>query len=385
MHANHQPKSITPAGNSNHDNQSASSSSSSSSSTSAQAEDNNDVKSTALVVYQDFEEVTPTTWNGMYFEIKRIIWDFSFDPRWLMKSFGFFHSSFEQEILALAYYAAPLEQVEAYIRKAHAKKESHLSATLVLATIQAIMNLDVTILDAKGEVITEGMANRLMKLHEELLPATFPQSLKQIRLAIPLEDENEKCAREDANVAAVTEVFEALKYNDEKTDPAIEKFVAFAKNSTQLNRLHLLYVAFDALTRRGEELPTSKTNDPGGWAGALADRFCYEIIGAAIEKDFSPRMRKILEVGVFYILNRKKEAVRKLDIDGEDFAGTPGAERELGVNSYYDVFWKKQTRGGGLAYRSFFKTCYDQLYHRCELLLQSDTQLKSSAITYKKS
>lgn len=288
------------------------------------------VNPTALVS-AEFDEVMPEIWKGSHYDVKRIIWDYAFDPRWFEKPFSFFRSSLEQEILALAYYAAPLDKVERYIRTAHAKNEKHLFATLVKAIIEAIKNLDVTIRDEKGEEIAEGMAEKLMKLLEELFPNTSHHCLEMIRLAVPSEDEEVKKAREAANVAAVHQLFDAIKKNDKNTDAAIKNFEEFVKHTSQLNRLHLLFVAFDVLANRGGELD-------GKWYGALADRICFEAIGIAIEMGFSPRMRKILEIGVFYILNRTKTAERQLDIDGKTFVGRPGSNQELGVNSYYDVY-----------------------------------------------
>jgi hypothetical protein len=351
----------------------------------------NDANSTALVLAksktQEFDDAMTST--GIYRDAKRIIWDYSFDSQlfkeWSKGSIGFFYSSLEQEILSLAYYAAPLDDVERYVRAAHAKNEQHLSATLQKATIEAIKNLDVNILDEKEVVIAEGMAERLMKLHKELRPNTHSISLNQIRHAVPFETTEEKKAREDINVAAVKQVFDAFVQPDGKTIAAeIKTFNSFVSPTTQLNRLHLLFAAFDELIRRGGWLP-------GGWYGARADRFCFEVIGAAIEMDFSPRMRKILEIGVYYILNRTKNAERQLDIEGAAFIGVRGSDRDLGVNSYFDVFGRRGGAALWLAVLMFgfpnsvgqaaFQNFYEQLHQRCELMQRSDTRSRSNAVT----
>ena len=201
----------------------SSSSSSSPSQAYVRGNEQNDANSTALVLAksktQEFDDAMPMTSTGMYPSVKKIIWDYSFDlelfKEWSKGSIRFFHSSLEQEILSLAYYAAPLDDVERYVRAA--KNERHLPATLEKATIEAIKNLDVNILDAKGVVIAEGMAERLMRLHGELLPNTYPVSLNQIRRAVPFETTEEEKAREDINVAAVKQVFDAFVQPDGKT------------------------------------------------------------------------------------------------------------------------------------------------------------------------
>jgi hypothetical protein len=286
----------------------------------------------------------------------------------------------QKQILALAYHAAPLDDVEACIKKAHARKEEHLSDTLVQAIKQAIINLDVTIRDERGVEIAEGMAERLMKLHEKLLPDTFPKSLEQARLvAPPLEDEKEKSLRESLNLAATNQVFDAIKKNDEKTAAAIETIKDFARNTTLLNRIHLLYVAFDVLARRGGELPRIDGESYGGWYGALADRFCFEIIGAALERDLPRRIQQILEIGLYYILNGTKKADRRLDIDGRGFRGVPGSDRELGVNCYFRPFGggpatspgrPAAARRRGPAAAWLFKTYYEQLQQHPKFIIQ---------------
>lgn len=118
-------------------------------------------------------------WDGANVDVEKIILDYSFEPKRLEKpQTMFWTSSLKEEILSLAYHAAPLNQIEKCIKKAHKKKEKHLCDTLVEATIEAIINGDVTLKDwkgnelknEKGEIIAKGMADKLMQLHDELYP-----------------------------------------------------------------------------------------------------------------------------------------------------------------------------------------------------------------------
>src|SRR3982750_1091324 len=98
-------------------------------------------------------------------------------------------------------------------------------------------------------------------------------------------------------VAAVNQVFEAIMRNDQYTHAAIKNFKEFVETTTVLNRIHLLFVAFDVLARRGSELH-------GQWWGKLADRFCFEVIGGGLQKDLPPRIQQLLKTGLYYILSR---------------------------------------------------------------------------------
>src|SRR5579863_4939876 len=151
--------------------------------------------------------------------VTNIIYDYSFDAGdmddkhneknsiWLKQPamiYTFFEiPSSQKQILALAEYAGPLNQIEAYIRKAHARKETHLQATLMQAIKLAVIGLDQTICDEKGTEIDKGMAETLLELHEKLFPEMQSAALKQAQSAAPLENKEDKKAREDANVVMV--------------------------------------------------------------------------------------------------------------------------------------------------------------------------------------
>ncbi|MEO9205768.1 MAG: hypothetical protein ABI296_08680 [Gammaproteobacteria bacterium] len=237
--------------------------------------------------------------------IRNIIFDYADDPSMHGKSFSFFSApySLERQILSLAFYAGPLDKIELCIRDAYAKKEKHLSDTLILATQLAIINLDYTIINRQGTQIDEGMTERLLKLHKELYPDTFPRALEQARLAAPLEEEKEKIERETDNLTALEKVFDAIKKNDENTAEAIQTFRTFVSdtkpesmtnNKYNLNLTHLLYAAFNILEKRGGELD-------GRWYGKLGDKFCVEIIGNILQKEdqLSARVQQILAGGLY--------------------------------------------------------------------------------------
>jgi hypothetical protein len=296
------------------------------------------------------------------------------------KFFGI--SSLKKQILALAEYAGPLDQIETYIRKAHAGREAHLQATLMQAITLAVKGLDQTIRDEKGTELDEGMAERLLTLHAELFPKDQAKALEQARLAAPLEDEKAKKEREEKNVAAIEQLFTAFVQNDKDALPeAINTFKEFVKNMKPkevtdnryyLNLLHLVFAAFDVLARRGGNLPPIDENDDGSWYGKLGDRFCFEIIGAALEGDMPHRVRQILRSGVYYLLSGSKKAERVLDVSGVLFRGD-GSNYSLGRDSYYDDI------GGGpstcrlaMAGRAdeVFKIYYEQLRQRPKFIIR---------------
>ena len=131
-------------------------------------------------------------------------------------------------------YAAPLDQVEALVRKAHARKEEHLPNTLTQATGQAIRDGDVSLRDDNKVVIYEGMAEKLMWLCEDLYPIKaypdiFP-TLEQARLAAPLEDKKQIEDKERNYQVKIKEIFDAEnKKNDSNTLSAIQTFKDWTK------------------------------------------------------------------------------------------------------------------------------------------------------------
>ncbi len=242
------------------------------------------------------------------------------------------------EILTLVYYAAPLDRVEACIRKAYARKEAHLPDTLLEAIILAIQNGDMTLSDKKG-IICEGMANRLLLLDQTFHPDL--ERLKKIRLAVPIEDEKQKQDREQLNQKKITEVFNAVKANDKNTIPAIAEFGDWAKKTiTVINQIDLIYLAIKEMAERGGGLPKVDGQDSGRWYGKLGDQFCYGVIGRELQKNLrSPWIQRLFSVGLSYVFNRIKGVARRIDIDSAAFS-SPGAHLSLGDNFYYDIFGK---------------------------------------------
>ncbi|HVY53490.1 MAG TPA: hypothetical protein VHA13_03120, partial [Gammaproteobacteria bacterium] len=191
-------------------------------------------------------------------------------PIWLGQSLSFWGNSLlQKQILTLVEYAAPLDEIEKYIRQAHAKNEPFLQDTLIRAIQCAVIGLDQTIRDENGQelrdkegkLLNEGMAERLLKLHAELFPENHENALAEARLAPPEESKEAKQKREDANTDAMGNLFTAFIQNDEKAlSEAIETFKTFVKNlkpatitnnQYYLNLLHLISVAFNVLATRG--------------------------------------------------------------------------------------------------------------------------------------
>jgi hypothetical protein len=321
-------------------------------------------------VVQKVEGLNLDIWNGDAKVLENIILDYSFEPKRLEHPLTkFWTPSLKQEILSLAYHAAPLDQVETYIKKAHAKRETHLPDTLVEAAAKAIKNGDVTLKDekgnvlkdAEGNVIAEGMAEKLMQLHDELYPKEM-KCINKVKPKLPVENEKDKKDREGTNIAAVNQVFDAIRLNNQDTDAAIKNFKEYADTTSPLNRIHLQFVSFDVLAKRGGDLPRIEGESYGEWWGILADRFCCEAIGAGIQKDLPPRIQQLLKTGAYSILNRERIAHRTLDVGELSFRGAPGSNRELGVYSFYGG----GVLGGGgrrlAADARVFKTYYEHLH-----------------------
>ncbi len=278
--------------------------------------------------------------NGLS-DVRNLIYEYAFhaEPRWLKNTFTFFNNpSLQWKILTLAYYAAPLDQVEACIRKAYAKKEAHLPDTLMQAAIQAIQMGDMTLSDEKG-IICEGMANRLILLDQTFYPDTFPERLEKIRSAVPIENEKQKQDREQFNQEIITQVFNAIKKNDNNTIFTIEAFGNWAKETTVINQIHLIYLATKELAERGSELPKIDEQDLGGWYGTLGNQFCHGVIGRELQKNLrSPWIQQLFSDGIFYIFNRIKAVARYIDTDSSSFCAPPGTSLSLGNNFYYDIY-----------------------------------------------
>ena len=300
-----------------------------------------------------------TTIHGGLSGIQKLIYDYFFDIRdrcpdgslvWLQNPCTFFGApSSREKILACARYAGPLEQLETDIRKAHARGETHLQNTLEQAIPIAVICLDQTIRTENGTEIDRGAAETLLDLYAELYPReAYLRVLDKAKLAAPLETPEDN-ARESLNLAALDTVFTAFIQNDEaKTTAAIKTFKEFVRNTKpevminnryHLNLIHLIYGAFNVLANRGGALPRVGTEEYGQRYGKLANQFCFEIIGAAIEKELPSRARQLVRVGLYYLFTGTQRAARVLDVDGLAFLGVPGSGASvLGVDSYYDRY-----------------------------------------------
>jgi len=135
-----------------------------------------------------------------------------------------------------------------------------------------------------------------------------------------------------------------------------------------INRNHLLALAFRLLAQQGNQLP-------GGYYGTNADRFCFEIIGGELQIGLQPREMQILsnkEGGLYALLYHNKKAERYIDVNASLFRGA-GTERVLGINSHFGYLGDWRTpcstsatlpwwHRGSFVPDSFFKTYYEQLH-----------------------
>ncbi len=298
----------------------------------------------------------------------KIVMEYAMDVPFLKPCFFSGSDHALLKTLFLAEHAGPLDKFEFFARR-HITKElenkskTHalLDRTFIMGSMQGtliqllVSRLDVSIRNEKGEEMKEnkGMAESLFGIVAELLPNRLADVREQAELASPDESLDDKQIRESTNVDAITDVFEAIKQNNENiTKQAIETFKEFVKSKKSLllndqgyltnNRypmdlLHLMYVAFDVLANRGGELPSINGSDCGRWYGKKADLFCFKIIGESLQQrelDSLPSLRQKLTRGLYYVLNNKP-APRTIDVDGSAFRGV-GSNYLLGVNSYYD-------------------------------------------------
>jgi hypothetical protein len=317
---------------------------------------------------EDMGEVTHQAFsNTVPADVSDIVLQYAFPTEWVHKQFlfGGAHTAIHH-VLSLAEHAGPLDQFEFYVRqyaenlKKTKQKNKLLDETLTIDGVQGtfiqilISKLDLTIRKEDGTEIDEGMADRFTTLVGELWPDRLQEVLKQAPTAAPLEDAKAKQEREATHIAAINNAFDAINQNDEKiTQQGIETFKELVKTMKQnllndkgcltdnryyLNLIHLIYGAFDVLASRGGELlPIMHTFDGGLWHGTKANRFCFELIGAALQLELPPRVRQLLKSGLYYLFKGNKKVVRDIDEHGALFFGLPSRD-VLGINSYYDVF-----------------------------------------------
>jgi hypothetical protein len=149
-----------------------------------------------------------------------------------------------EKILFLIEHAGPLDEFKSSvircIKKELAKSEeknSLIDKSFILAGMQGtpvqllVSKLDVTIRNEEDKEIDKGMAESLIEIVAELLPHRLKEIQEQAQIAAPIEDEKTKKERESTNLAALNQVFNAIKQNDEKvTMLAIETFKEFVNN-----------------------------------------------------------------------------------------------------------------------------------------------------------
>jgi hypothetical protein len=265
------------------------------------------------------------------------------------------------DVIKHVFYAGPLEKLEEYIRRnplvlLQTFSMSDMQGTLVEL---AVIGLDQTLRSSNGTVLSEGAEAKMLQLHEEmerqkvLPPGSHQDALEKAQRAGLQETAAEKATREANNVAAVGDVFNAFVGDDrdtpavkaQKITDAINIFERFMKNLKQqmttngimttnkyhVNLIHLNAVAFDVLSKRGGTLQ-------GQWYGALGDRFCFEVIGGAIQSKLPPRARQLLRGGIYYLFNTGRQITRDLDVNGLSFKSLPSGSAVLGLSLFYDDF-----------------------------------------------
>lgn len=299
------------------------------------------------------------------------------------------------EIMKHVFYAGPLEQLDVYIREnprvlLETFNINNMQGTLVeLATI----GLDQTIMDNDGRVLSEGTKDKLLQLHEELErqgklpPGSHAIAIEKAKLAHLQEKAEEKDLRETKNVSALEQLFDAFigdardtaEIKDKKITTAIATFKEFMKslkqqmttngmmktNQYHVNLIHLVACAFDILSRRGKSLA-------GHWYGALSDRFCFEVLGGAIQTELPPRARQLLRAGIYNLFHQNQQIIRDLDVNGilfKSFIG-PSATYSLGHSFFYDDLGCGGAGHGGAGRRgrrhvqAVFISYYSNVYHR---------------------
>lgn len=216
-----------------------------------------------------------------------------------------------------------------------------------------LTGLDQTDTKEDGSVIDVGMAEDFTEIVAELLPHRHQEVLAQARKAAPLETKEAKEAREAINLTVIEQHFNAIKLNDEETTrqaiATLKEFVAGTKersmdkghvvdNRYYVNLIHLNAVAIEVLARRGEELPKIDAKDDGRWYGKIADRFCFEIIGATLQpsNDLPARVKQKLK-SLYDLFYRGLKAERTVDPNSELFRGV-GTDYLHGENSFYNGF-----------------------------------------------
>jgi hypothetical protein len=320
--------------------------------------------------------------NGLP-QIQRLIYDYSSDVRnteWLNKPLTLFGISLlKQQILALAIYAAPLDQIEAFVRKAHANKETRLQNTLEQAILIAVIGLDRTITNiVKKTVLIQGMAETLLSLYAELYPREdYLRILDKANLASPPYTPEDK-KREDSNRAALDAVMRAFRKNDEANIiaaiTAYRNFLAATEteikadtNRYNVNIIHHVQAAFGKLCNDGRGLPKVGTEPSGGHDGALADKFCINVIGGEIQRKLPPRVQQLAKRGLKCVLDGFRSDERVIDIDASEFLGNPADTNDiLGGKFYYGDDGRATARdvrpsGGGFA-RTCFLQFLDGMY-----------------------
>lgn len=288
---------------------------------------------------------------------RELVWEYALDQDYKedtqrYRLFAFFDSpGLEKEILYLVDHAGPLDTIESYIRKAHARKESHLPDTLLEATSRAIKNLDhniqtehtkeltTTRLDGHQETklittfgIIEGLAEKLLNLHAELFPSTYAEALTRARLAAPIEEEKIQSLREKENFEVIKKIYNAFitGENIRAATAHLQQVLQFEDNRHALNVINLMICCLRILAENGIRLPllpeekaqltkgkSQVANEEqrfDGLYGKHARDFCIHIFGL-IETFLPHRIRQIIKTGISVALKGLALPNRRLDLD----------------------------------------------------------------------
>jgi len=276
-------------------------------------------------------------------EVHKIILEYAFDHQthvsWLQKPFTFFSvSSVSDYVATLVYQASSFKRIEAYIR---------INPSILLKKFNR-NGMEGTLLQMAIMCLNIKMADMLLKLHQELLPDSYGNALKQAVLAAPILDEKVQKNLEQNNMTIIHQTFNVfITGSKNHIDKAIENFNQFLKQKKPetirnylytLDLIHLISCAFDRLAKKGDELPQIEGEEKVHWHGKLADRYCFKIIGAIQRQIDSRYLQQMFKRGLYYALNNKKQIDYSLDIDASDYIylGDPSLSHELGINFYYD-------------------------------------------------
>ncbi|MHB1947680.1 MAG: hypothetical protein ACYCQI_06155 [Gammaproteobacteria bacterium] len=223
-------------------------------------------------------------------------------------------------------------------------KEVETKPRLLLPTVKIAMQIHGKNITLQGTLeqlaiitLQKELAATLRQIRKSLLPDTMPQVLEQEKITHLTDKKIEK-----ANTSKhVTILQEALDLSVEMKQGAGDKIKNYIKNILPevitddgpfLSVLELNHLAFQVLAKkiRSAEL-TSELNpfvdyDSPQDRAVLAHKFCFEVIGRAIQSAIPDGPRQILRSGVWAFLYRKSE-----------FSPIPDTDGKLGYEYFYDI------------------------------------------------